>query len=391
MSAARRRVVRRPGSLAGPALAAALAASGCATLGGPSGSSPAEFGWDAVVAWEGTAAIERIRAGHPDPSDAKLQLIGVDQAGVVVRVRFDGATPHSDVIYRHPTELTGVAIGDVDPSVPGEEVYVGGYAEGGGREGTGGAVIQIVLGPDGPTARRVWRGDAYVHAMERIAPSKPGDPVRLLVTNYVGEIRLLTPAAGDGPWEDRLVYRDAPSTDPETPKIKDVTLLRDAAGGTPHVAMVVMKTGRVVVVDLDRPADAKLVHTEPGGLSRVSADAAGGAFLSGYAGRILHLVPDGGGFRVEAIHHEAADSGLRGASLGRFPVAGGPATLATFGFFGFCRVLTPRNGAWDATTLFRDTDRGHALEAADLVPGNGGDELALGGYSKRITVLIPRR
>jgi hypothetical protein len=368
----------------------ALAATGLALVGCASVKS-SEVRWEPVVAWEGDAAVERIRAGRPDPSDPRLQLVGVDQAGTVVRVRFDGDVPRSDVIYRHGVELTGAAIADVDPTVPGEEIYVGGYASGTGREGTGGAVIQIVLTPDGPKTRRVYTGDAYVHAIDRLLPATAGDPVRLVVTTYAGEIHLLTPTGGDGPWQDRLIYRDAPSADPEVPKIKDVTLLRDLTGRTPHEAMVVMKMGRVVVLDLERPETARLVHSEEGGLSRVNADAEGGAFMSGYFGRLLHLVRDGDAFRVEAIHHEAKDSGLRGASLGRFPVPGGTATLGTFGFFKYCRVLTPRLGAWDATTIFEDTDRGHAMEVADLVPGNDADEIALGGYSKRITILVARR
>lgn len=375
-------------------LAAALLALGaCRSSAGPAAgpAGGADVRWDATVAWQGDASIERIRAGRPDRNDPKLQLVGVDQAGNVIRVRFDGEATTSDVIYRHGAELTGVAIGDVDPSFAGEEIYVGGYAGGSGREGTGGAVMQIVFGATEVEVRRVWVGDSYVHAIEPVKPAKAGDPVRLLVTNYAGELRLLTPGAKAGPWTDRLIYRDAPSADPEVLKIKDVTLLRDAAGRPPHVAMVAMKTGRVLVVDLDRPSDAKLVHVEEGGLSRVSADAEGGAFLSGYAGRILHLTKDGDGFKVAAIHHEAKDSGLRGAGLGRFPVAGGEASIATFGFFEFCRVLTPRLGAWDATTIYRDAGRGHALEAADLVPGNDADEIAIGGYSNRITVLVPHR
>jgi hypothetical protein len=42
-------------------------------------------------------------------------------------------------------------------------------------------------------------------------------------------------------------------------------------------------------------------------------------------------------------------------------------------------------------TLLRDIERGHSLVAADLVPGDDADELVLGGYSKRITVLVARR
>jgi hypothetical protein len=75
---------------ASPFLAAAsLALVGCASM------SRGEVRWEPTVAWEGDAAIERIRAGRPDPSDPRLELVGVDQAGTVIRVRFDGDVPRS--------------------------------------------------------------------------------------------------------------------------------------------------------------------------------------------------------------------------------------------------------------------------------------------------------
>jgi hypothetical protein len=40
--------------------------------------------------------------------------------------------------------------------------------------------------------------------------------------------------------------------------------------------------------------------------------------------------------------------------------------------------------------VWRDADRGHAIAAADLVPGNAGDEIVAGGYSGRMVLLVPR-
>lgn len=343
--------------------------------------------WDAVEVWKGKDAFERIRVGRPDAQDPKLQIVAVDQGGNVVLVHYDGGEARAAVVYQHPSELTGLVVADVDPSVPGEEIYVGGAVRG----EDGGTVTQIVITPQGTSARRLWIGSAYVHSIERIDPGAHGEPPRLLVSTYAGEIHVLTPAPGEQPWPDRLLHREAPGPDVETPKIKDAAFLRDAAGGPRHEALVAFKTGRALLIDIDRPEQARFVHDEPGGLSRVTADQDGGAYVTGYHGRVLHFLRTLDGFRIEAMAHEGSDSGLRGLVLGRFPLPqGGVAPMAIFGFHGLCRALTPRLGAWDTTTLFRDLDRGHTIEAADLVAGNDADELIVSGYSKRIAVLVAR-
>ena len=375
-----------------PFAAAALAAAGCASAAG------AGVRWEPEVLYEGPFAFERIRVGRPDAANPGPQVVGVDQGGRVVLVRWEGGVPRSEIVHDHLTELTGLAVADVDPDLPGEEIYAGGNGapdgrtgEGGRLEGTGGAVLQIALGPGGPRVRRVFEGGAYVHSVEPVPPQAAGDPVRLLVTTYAGEVLLLTPAPGDGPWPARLLYREPAAADPEVPKIKDAAFLRDPAGGPPHEVLLALKTGRAVLLDIARPGGARLVHEEKGGLSRVTADPEGGAFVTGYAGRVLHFVRSPDGLRVEVAGQDGSDSGLRGFVFGRYPLPdGGTADRVVFGFHALCRALVPRNGAWDPVTLFKDTDRGHTIDAADLVPGNDADELVMGGYSRRITMIVAR-
>ena len=373
------------------ALAAVVLIASGASLGACASAPAADVHWEAIVAYEGETGFERIRAGRPDASDPNLQLVGVDQAGDTILVHMDGSTPRSSVIYRHGIELTGLVMADLDPAIPGDEIYVGGYAEGSGREGTGGTVVQLVVTPEGVRSRRVFTTGTYVHAMEALEPSAPGGVRRLLVTDYAGQLHVLTPGAGDAQWTGPVVYRDPASSDPESTKIKDIVLLRDPSGRTPHEAFMVLKTGRVIVVDLDRPGSGRVVHEEEGGLSRALPDETGGAYFTGYFGRVLHLVREGDAFRLEVMDNEGKDSGLRGIVQGRFPTpGGGVAPFAIYGFHTLVRTLTPRLGAWDTTTIFRDLDRGHAFEVADLIPGNDADELIAGGYSKRITILIAR-
>lgn len=363
--------------------------SACATL--PDGR-PGEVLWQPVVCHEGSASLERIRCGRPDPGDPNLQAMGVDQAGDVTLVHFSSGVPRSETIYRHGSELTALLPSDLDGSIPGEELYVGGYARGDGREGVGGAVVQLALGGAAPRVRRVWEGSAYVHSIERIEPQRAGDVAQLLVTTYDGELHALEPVAGTGPWKDTLLFRSAPELDPETLKIKDAAFLIDPSGRAPHELVVVFKLGRVLFLDLDRPQDARVVHEETGGLSRVTRDALGGAYITGYFGRVLRVNRSGDGLAFEVIDQEGTDSGLRGLALGRFPVdATTTADKVIWGFHRRCRALVERQGVLDPVTLFVDIERGHALDAADLVPGNDADEILVGGYSKRITMLVARR
>lgn len=360
-------------------LCAVFLLAACATV--PAGDV---VRWESVEVWKGDATFERVKIGRPDATDPLPQIVGVDQGGRVVVVHWtDGAAPRGEVVHEQPSELTGLWVGDLDPSVPGEEIYAGGSVKG----SEGGTVTQISRGPGGWTTRRVWTGGGYVHSISRV----PGAAPRLLVTTYAGEVLAISPREGGGPWNETRLYRDEPSGDPERPKIKDAGFLAAPGGGTPHEVLVVFKTGRALLVDIDQPGRARLVHDEEGGLSRVSPDPEGGAYVTGYKGRVLHFVRDGAGFRVDFIDQEFTDSGLRGVVQGRFALPqGGSAPLAIFGFHRFCRALSPRLGAWDTTTLFRDFERGHAMEPAELVPGNDSDELVLAGYSKRIVVLVAR-
>lgn len=336
----------------------------------------AEQRWEPLVCYEARGAIERIRCGRVDAREALPQAVGVDQAGDAVLVRFGAGAPRSEVLYRNGTELTGLAIGEADPDVPGAEIYVGGFEQDAQGQEHGGHVMQLV---PGRAPREVWRGGAYVHSIEIAGPR------RLLVSTYAGEIRLVELGGAE-----RLLWSDAPGADVERPKIKDAGLLVDPAGGARHEALVAFKTGRLLWIDLAHPESARVVHEEAGGLSRVTPDAAGGAYVTGYFGRVLHFRRTGSEWRFEVLDQEGTDSGLRGAVLGRFPAAGQTAPLALFGFHRLVRALVPRAGVLDPVTLFVDLDRGHAIEAADLVPGNGADELLVGGYSRRVTLLVWR-
>lgn len=359
----------------------------------PRSQAPAPRAWEPVVCATTRAAIERIRCGRPDARDPRPQAVSVDQAGDVLLVRFGEGPPRARRLLAHGLELTGLVVGDCDPAVPGEEIYVGGAGRGPGGEEQGGIVLQIVLDATGPgeaepRVRTLLEPSGYVHSLERIDPQRAGEPPSLLVGTYAGELHRLEPR--DGRWSARLLHREPDGLPPEARRIKDAGFLREPGDAPRHVALVALGTGRLLRLDLEQPAATRLVHEEPGGLARVTPDREGGAYVIGYLGRVLHVTREAEGVRVEPIADEGLDSGLRGLVLGRFPTEQGRAELALFGFHKLCRALVPTAGGLAAVTLFRDVERGHALEAAELVEGNEADELLLGGYSRELILLVRR-
>lgn len=349
-------------------------------------------GWGAITAWQGDKPVLRVATGRPDAATPGRQVVGVDDAGRVILVRFEGAKPTATELFKHGVRLIGLAIADVDPAVPGEEIYAGGFLTpgGGGEEkGKGGVVLQVVVGPDGAKAREVWRGGEtqFVHAIEAVPAGPRGRPAGLVIADYAGLVSFLAPAVAPAPWTATTLHEEPAGVGVEDRKAKEVQVLATTKAGAVR-ALVLMKGGRAVLVDVDAPGTGRVVHEEAGGLSRACDDCAGGAYVCGYEGRVVHLVADGDALKPEVVYTDPA-KGLRGVARGRFPLAGpGGATLAVYGYAQVCRVLVPGTEV-RAVDVFRDTANGHGLVAAELVAGNGGDELVIASYSNRIVVLTP--
>jgi hypothetical protein len=346
--------------------------------------------WKPIVAFQGKKPIERIRVGRPDPSDPNLQAVSVDQNGDVALMHFKDGQPSSEIVYANGAELTGLVIGDVDRSVPSEQIYAGGWLRNAEGKETTGAIYQIVVQP-GAKARvhQIFACPVYVHSIERVPLQSPTDIPKLLVSTYDGKIHLLTPTSGNGPWDDRVLFTVPPTSDPEAVKAKDAVFVKDPTGRAPHEALVAYKAGHLYSIDLDHPEAARLILEEPGGLSRLTPDAGTGAYLTGYFGRLMHFRREGTEWKYDVLDSEGVDSGLRGAVLGNFPVTSDTtAHMAVWGFHKKCRLLVPRLGVLDPVTIFVDVDKGHTLEVADLVPGNGADELLVGGFSNAVKMLV---
>lgn len=348
-----------------------LALAGCAASGG----GDRDAAWRAHVLWKGETKIESVTVGDADPAHPGLEGVACGEDGSAFLV----AWPEARVIYRHGARLTGAHVADVDPAVPGAEIYVGGSRPG----GEGGAVVQLCVRPDGVGARTVLETDGFVHAMRRLPPGN-GRPASLIVITYSGKVLEALPRPAGAPWTSRLLHQEPAEVGEEGLKLKDVAV-GPLGGGSPRQILVAAKSGRCLRIDPDGAGPAELCHCEPEGVARLSRIREGKICMACNDGRVLELSREGGAWGVRTLYREVDE--LRGAVLGKFPFGGEEASLAIYGYSGFCRLLVARGAAWDSRTLFQDSGRGHWLAAGDLVPGNGADELLLASYSGRIILL----
>ncbi|MFQ5503233.1 MAG: hypothetical protein ACE5F1_00370 [Planctomycetota bacterium] len=342
-----------------------------------SSSGSHAWSWRHEVLWAGRDKIQSIALGELVPECEGPEVVGVDAAGKVILISGIATEPRAEVLHEHGAKLTGLLIADLDPAAPGAELYVGGHRE----DGSGGAVVQIVLDGSDVRIRTVWLGEGFVHALAWLG--SPGASPSLVITSYAGEVWIATPKRGGGPWPKRLLHREPGTGDSEGLKIKDV--LAGPIGGTTPRVFIAVKSGRGVLIDTRQQEAPVLLHEEPGGIARLALGPSGDLLLAGNEGRVVRLSRTlRGGWTESPLYRDIKK--LRGIAPGRFRTPTGSSPLAVFGHAGLCRLLTERNGGWDSFTIYDDGAPGHWLAAGNIIPGNDSDELVCAGYSGRIVM-----
>jgi hypothetical protein len=344
----------------------------CAILFLSIAAGAADSGWSATVAYEGKSGFSGVAIGDADADSPGLEVAGASESGEIVLVRFPKGKPEATVLLRHGHEMTGLLVADIDPALPGAELYAGGSARGGDDNGV---VFQFHFAGGKMGTRRLLETDGYVHAMARL----DGDPPRLVVTTYSGRVLLATPDPDK--WALRAIHEEPRDLGVEGLKIKDVRT-GPFAGRPARTILFAAKSGRIVLLDPDDASKTELCRIEEGGVARLSDVDDGGIWVACNDGRLLRLDRDG------AREVFRSSEALRGAVVGRFAVPGGEARLAVYGYDRVCRAIRVEGGDFP---LFTDSERGHWLAAGDLVPGNGSDELALAILSGRILILKGER
>lgn len=342
------------------------------------GLAEQEGEWNHFILWDGGEKIQGVAFGDADPDRNGVEGVAVSLSGAVGIGGLSGSSTWSEVIYHHTDKLNTALIADLDPLLPGNELYLGG-----GDGGKGGEVLQAHKADGKWTVRSIWKGDGFVHAFGILPPAREGGIRELVIPTYSGKIIALSPS-GANLWAEHLLHRESPEGDSARLLLKD--LVTGGAGGmNGRYVFFVSKAGRGVLLDADRPGFSQVVHVEKGGIARVDMDPQGTIYGACNSGNVLKISREGEAWRVDTLYRDINE--LRGVGCGRFPTRDGVNPLAIFGYSGFVRALFPGFVGWDSHTLFRDIEKAHSLDVADVIPGNDADEILIGGYSGRLILL----
>lgn len=336
--------------------------------------------WRATTLWMATEGIQGVRFGDADPRRPGVEAVGVTRDGAVGIAGFHDGRIWSDTIYRHGAQMTGLFIADIDPEAPGNEIYIGG---GRTAKAKGGEVIQIALIKGQWRARQVWEAPDVVHVFDTI-PRRTGQRNPILVApTYAGTVHFLFPTTS-GLWRDSLIFQHvATGADANDLVIKD--LRYGELSDQKRTVSFATKGGDLVVVDLDDPTRSGRIYRHSGGIARFTLDPDGSIYGSCNDGCLVHVHRVNGSWRGDTLFRDYQEG--RGVVVGRFPFAGQTCPLATFSYSHNCRLFYNNGIGWDTRTVFRDIARAHWMVAADVIPGNDADEILLGGYSGRMTLL----
>lgn len=338
---------------------------------------PAADGWEARLLLDaGDTGIWTVKAFPVFEQYAAPEVVALDDDGrCVVLVSYSGKwTPLPRV--HEGAWLGGLAHADVDPRIPGPELFTGGKK---------GNLYQLVPYKNGALdVRRIgFLPGCEIHTIVAGELDPSNDTPELLVFTRPGALYRVTPTGPDGRFETELVRE-------LTGRVRDAVRLPDRRAGETRL-VTASRDGTLRVLRLTAEgSELDVVHRETVGIGRLSLGVAPDGETVLYVGlddgRVLRATEGAEGWSAETIY--AGPKGLRGLAAGRFfedPTVEG---VAVFGYSGKVHLLARRGaGPWSAETIFEDRDRGHWLATAELDERNATVELLGSGYGGRAFLL----
>lgn len=332
----------------------------------------AESGWQATLVLDNRkTGVWTVKVFPFFPIYGSPEVIGLDDLGrLFVMVSYSGKWYPMNVL-RDGWWLGGLTHGDVDPRVPGAELYTGGKL---------GILYQVLPNEDGlPDGRRIANiPGREIHTIlgGDLDPTSPGS--ELLVFTRPGALYRVTPMGENGAFEATLI-EEYPG------RIRDAVILPDGK----RIATV-SRTGemRILMLTTSGPKWETIYQVDMG-LGRIAMDASGPnlvLYTTHDDGRIGRHEERDGAWKHEIIYH--GPQGARGVTVGRFDDDDKTETVAIFGYSGRVELLTGKAGKWKAETLFIDSTEGHWIATGELDGRNATDELVCSGFGGRIVMLF---
>lgn len=338
---------------------------------------PALGGWSAsLVLDQGDVGIWTAMSLKVFPHNGCPEIVGIDDLGRChVCWSYSGKWTAVTTIA-DGTWLGGLALADVDPRVPGAELYTG---------SRGGNLYEVVAYRDSRLDHRrigsVGAREVHTIVAGELDPRVAGEEL-LVFTSPGGLFRARPRDDGLDGFEVELL-EELPG------RIRDAAVLPADARGRREILTVGRDgTLRSLVLAEEGPVWST-IHERPMGIGRIAVGRSDPSETRVYTacddGLVFRHERKGGEWRTEPIYVGA--QGLRGLAAGRFDADPEVETVAVFGYGSRVELLRRRGERWEAETIFVDRDKGHWLARAEVDGRNGTDELVATGYSGRIVLL----
>jgi hypothetical protein len=271
---------------------------------------------------------------------------------------------------------------DVDPRIPGREVYAAGKA---------GNIHRIWLEPR-PGDKFEVRSIEIAHAAgdefhtvlaADLDPNQPGD--ELWAFSMSGALYALVPDGSAG-----FAMRQVASL---PGRVRDAVVLPGRQDDPAPRVFGVSRSGHLLCLRKSDPVRVTVIAQETSGLGRITrrprSDATAPEVL--YATRddgvLLRFAEDANNTWAREVIF-VGSQGLRGAAAGRFHADPSRETVAVFGYGKRVQIIgRAPQGAWEVEEVFADNDQGHWLAVGELDGRNATDELVATGFGGKIVLL----
>jgi hypothetical protein len=351
--------------------------------------------WEQNIAFRNTAAMDGVAVGEADPTHNGQEVITVDRNGAVNLVGFDEGTGsfEAEEIYKGGGQLLTPVVGDLKSGTAGNEILVVGVATG-TEESNPGDGTATVLSRSGSTwtSELAYTEDKLIHGADigDLDPTIPGNEA--VVTTFSFNATMIWYDQASSTWKSSHIFTDSHNVR----KVYIADLLPERPG---NEMVAVSKSGNVTLAYGNHTNwTVKTIHNSIP-LARVAlGDMNADGQLEIYLGsdkitkeggaveaEVFGLKRDGDNWEKQPIYTER-DS-FRGVWVGDVDPDIDGTELYSFGYTG---NMTQHAGSfetgWESKVLFRDTARGHEIRIGEVIPG-AGPEIVLVGYSQTLNVI----
>jgi hypothetical protein len=337
--------------------------------------------WRGTLIYNGDAGVWYLQVAKVIAVYGHNEVIATDDKGrVLVLTVYSGKWSESwtapDGQWLAPTTPA-----DVDPRIPGEELYAAGKS---------GNVHQLTLQPlpfGKFELQSVEIGHApgeEFHAVLAADVDSKRAGCELLAFGITGAVYQLTAADKAGAFRMQKLGE-------VVGRVRDTVVLRDPRTGEAAI-LAVSRSGDLLSLSVDNGVlRSEVLAHETSGLGRLAVrPARDGEATVLYATRddgVLLRYQKGADGRVAREVVFAGEQGLRGVAAGRFHEDGREA-VAVYGYGRAVHLITRGPaGGWQAEVLWQSLQQGHWLAVGELDGRNTTDELVCSGFDGQVVLL----